>query len=112
MSNFKRIPATIVPKGYIPIIAYGIEGKYIYNDNDNPYDSVIYPRRGIHYNMDYCIQSSEDSGTVPLYIDNKKQRIDLYSLIEENDREISKLEHEIEKERDRIMIERMMNNNE
>ena len=74
--TYDKIPAMIVPdNSYVPILDKKFNGKYtIKEDINNPYNSIIYPRRGIYYDTSKGF-TSDHNGKVTVFINDKRQKV-------------------------------------
>lgn len=100
------IPATIIPNDYVPLVYGGFNGMYIYSYN-NPEDIVLHPRCGNGYNTNINIYASIHSGNIQLFNNGKKVWINVYELIEQNEKFLYQLELDIEKECRRLRKQRL-----
>ena len=110
MENFKpylKIPATILPDNtYLPIVCNNLNGKYIMKEDDNPYNSILYPRIGNTYDLEKGF-TSDNNGNVTLYINGRRTKIDMIELQEQNDKELYHIQSYIEYERNRILKQKL-----
>ena len=105
--TYDKIPAMIVPdNSYVPVLDKKFNGKYtIKEDINNPYNSIIYPRRGIYYDTSKGF-TSDHNGKVTVFINDKRQKVDMIELLEENDELLCNIYHKIEFYKNRLIKER------
>lgn len=106
--QYLKIPATVIPdKSYTPVLIDGIASKYIIKEDlSNPYNSILYPRDGIGYDINKGF-TSNINGNISIYKDNKKRKVDMIELLEENQNEIENLKERIQSSYNKILLSKM-----